>query len=137
MEENKYRRIPFNAFLKGKVLGIDIIRWIEAFIFLFIVGFIIWITPFVLKIKVICFIVIGTSVFVLALHGIKNRSITEIFIDIMSETRNKKKYSLGSVSDDRKRNIYDEAQFGNESNFEKAINFIRKTIRNLDEKYGD
>lgn len=137
MDNNRYRRIPFNAFQKGKILGIDIIRWIEAFIFLIIIGLIIWITPFVIKIKVICLIVIGASIFALSLHGIKNRSITEIFIDIVVDKKNKRKYSLGSVSDERKRNVYDEAQFANESNFEKAIRLIRKGIRELDEKYGE
>lgn len=137
MEENKYRRIPFNAFQKGKVLGIDIIRWVEAFIFISIIGFILWLTPFVIKIKVITFIVIGTSIFALSLHGVKNRSITEIFIDIVVNKKNKKKYSLGSVSDERKRNIYNESKFANESNFERAINAIRTTISRFDEKYGD
>lgn len=133
---DKYRKIPFNAFQKGKFLGIYIIRWIEAFMFLFLTGFLIWLTPFVVKIKIICSIVIGTALFALALHGIKNRSITEICADIIADSKNKRKYSLGSVSDDRKRNFYDEDQFGNESNFEKGIKFIKKTAREFDEKYG-
>ena len=133
-DDNKYRYIPMNAIKKGRILKIPWKRWVEAVGFITITGILIWSSPFVPKIKTISIVVICTAIFAICIRGIKNRSITEIIRDIVTDNRTRKKYRLGSVTDERRKN-YSEATFGNESLFERSIKTIKRCIREFDQKY--
>ena len=84
------KTIPPNLFSSGTIFGIPIRRYIEGLIFVLIIGFMCYISPFVFRIKVILISVLCTAVFTFSLLGIKNRSITEFFYDITLFNRSKR-----------------------------------------------
>lgn len=135
MLENIY--IPKNVLKRGKFFGIDYIRWIETIVIDFLVGYGMWTSPFVTKIKIICIIVLCVVLSAFFLRGIKNRSVTQLLIDIIKDNQNRKKYSLGSICDGRKYNQAKQNKFGGESQFERIVNTIKDKFSAFDKKYGN
>ena len=132
-----YRFIPQNVLTKGKLFNIDYINWIEAVIFTGLIGKAIFMTDLVLKIKIICCCVICLCSFALFLRGIKNRSVLTFFYDMIKYKSSQVRYSLGSVSNERKRkkaNI--ETNFGGTSYFERIVARCKAKFKEFDSKYG-
>ena len=129
--------IPPNVIKKGTFLGIGIQNWIEAILMTVSTGLIIWSTNFVIKIKIISITVICTSLFILFIRGLKNRSVFQLLYDIIKEKKQQKKYSLGSVNNDRKYHQAQSNKFGGESLFERFLNNIKSKIKNFDAKYDN
>ena len=129
------KTIPPNLFSSGTIFGIPIRRYIEGLIFVLIIGFMCYISPFVFRIKVILISVLCTAVFTFSLLGIKNRSITEFFYDITLFNRSKKKYHLASAKENRRANTTI-AKFGTESKAEELSHIAQQKFKEFDEKYG-
>lgn len=127
--------IPNNVLNKGKFLGFDWIRWVEFIVLTASVCLIVWSTTLLQKIKIIICVVIGISILVVCLHGIKNRSITEFLIDASRDRTVRKKYSLASIDVNRKGFIKKQGEFGNISNMDKIIKKIKGLAKSVDEKY--
>lgn len=133
----RYRKVPLNVMTDGKFLNIDWIRWVETLIACGLIIFIIWSTTFVIRIKVICISVICPVFIFLFLHGIKNRSVTQVIRDIIFETSHRKKYSLGSVANGAKRyKSKQQNQFGSLSVFEKLTFNVKSKFKQFDDRYG-
>lgn len=129
------KEIPPNIFSTGTLFGIPVRRWIEGLLFAVIIGALCYISPFVLRIKIILIAVLCTSVFTFSLMGIKNRSITEFFYDLLLFSRSKKRYHLASATDNRKENTAI-VKFGTESKAELAFRIVRQKAKEFDDKYG-
>lgn len=128
--------IPFNVLNKGKIFGFDWIRWVEAAMTIGLVALIVWSTTLLPKIKIIIISVIGISVLILCLHGIKNRSYTEFILDASRDRQIRKKYSLASIDINRKGAARKQSgNFGNTSNVEKLVKSVKNFAKSVDEKY--
>lgn len=133
-EKKRYRYVPPNVIKKWHFLNLPILRWIEAAIYIFVIKTIIWNTPFVLKIKIICFVVLSAVVLAISLHGIKNRALSEVIVDIIKDNKFMGKYSLASVNDSKKKTS-SKITFDNESNFDKIMRIVKRRFKEFDEKY--
>lgn len=128
--------IPDNIIKSGTIWGIPHRRWIEALVFSGCTAFLCTLSPFVIRIKIILIIVLCTTIFILSVRGIKNRSITEFIIDNVNFLKTNKKYHLASISSGRKKNSVP-VKFGNESYFEQMVRISKTKFKEFDEKYGE
>ena len=133
-----YRFIPQNVLTKGKFLNIEYINWIEAIAFTGLIGKGIFMTNLVMRIKIICCCVLCLCSFALFLRGIKNRSVLTFFFDMIKYKSSQVRYSLGSVSNERKKkrtNI--ETNFGGTSFYERCVARCKSKFKDFDAKYGN
>lgn len=130
------RPIYKNVLTKGKLFTIDITRWVEAVIVSGSVGYGIYQIPFVTRVKWIVIIVVCVSLAVLFLHGIRNRSVFQLLLDVIKDSRYTAKYSLGSVNNERKGKQATYYKFGGESYLDRLIATIKHKFKAFDEKYG-
>lgn len=128
--------IPQNALTKGKLFHIDWIRWVESGIYCLLVSYAIIMTNFVDKIKLISICVLCISGTIFFLHGIKNRSVTQVLFEVIRSRRLRKHYRLGSVNDGRKAVAAIQNNFGGESYWDKFTRRIRYRFDEFDKKYG-
>ena len=97
MDEELYEmHIPANAIKSGRFLNIKWTHWVEAFIALLAVIGIVMNINFVLRIKMILISVIGISVFVLLLRGIKGRTLTQFFVNAV-KIIGSERYNLSKI----------------------------------------
>lgn len=139
MQQEEYlkgRPIYKNVLKKGKLFTIDISRWIEAALVTGAVGYGIYQIPFVTRVKWIVIVVICTSLAVLFLHGVRNRSVFQLLFDIIKDSKFTTKYSLGSVNNERKGKQAAYYKFGGESYFDKLTATIKFKFKSFDQKYG-
>lgn len=127
--------IPENVIKKGKILNIDWIRWGEAALFTCLMAVLIWSTELTVKVKLIVVVVLGISIAAFFLHGIKNRSVTQVIADMIKDKKCRRKYSLASP--DKKGRKEEKESFGNQSLFQRVIKAIKYYIWALDQKYGE
>lgn len=92
--------IPRSIIQIGKFKGFPHMNWIEAVFFTILVQLLIIAIPFVPLIKIICCIVIGISMFYVALHGINGRSLLQIFFASIRHYKRRKFYIRRRLSDD-------------------------------------
>ena len=135
LTESGYKYIPHNILKNYTFFSIPIIRWIDACIFSLIVALLVLLTPFVIKIKIISITVIDISITTLCLHGVKNRSITELFIDILHDKKQYGKYSLQNISTIKRKKMKQQVNYDNESAYERLIRNIKTGFKEFDEKY--
>ena len=127
--------IPENVIKKGKILNIDWIRWAEAVLFISLTGGFMWSSGFTVKVKMIVLVVLGTSIAAFFLHGIKNRSVTQVITDMIKDKKCRKKYSLASP-DIKKKSEGDES-FGKQSLYQRMIKTLKYYIIKFDQRYGE
>lgn len=140
MDENELsanqRRIPQNVLQKGQILHIEWVRWLESGIFCSITFCLITMTNFVNEIKIISITVLCISEVLFFLHGIKNRSVMHVLMEVIKSKYTRKHYRLGSVNDARKAVAEIQNYFGGESNFDKFTRRLRYKFGEFDRKYG-
>lgn len=127
------KTIPKNALKTGKFLSFRYRNWIEAIITAYLIGYGIYMTTFVTKIKVICIIILCTTDLIIFLRGIKNRTVIDFLGNIITDRMSRIEYHLGSVNNDRKQ---EQNQFGGESLLERTIKNVKTKAKKFDDKYG-
>lgn len=96
MEEEQLRqsRMPDNVIESKRYFGFRRRNWIEGIICVFIAGFIIASIPFVTRVKIIFMICICGPLLLLNLIGLKDQSISEIFLNLKNSISLKGRYHL-------------------------------------------
>lgn len=79
-EKNDIFVIPENVVKKGRILGFRRRSWVEAAVAAVIMGLLIGLIPFVIKVRIIVTAVVAGAVFVFFLVGIRRRTISEWFL---------------------------------------------------------
>ncbi len=89
--------IPSNVTQQRRILSFRMRNWIEAAISAAVVGFLIHLIPFTVKVQIIFTIFVAGSIAILNLLGIKGMSISETIINLVISSRTKYNYHLRSI----------------------------------------
>ena len=127
--------IPDNAIRSGRFLGFKWTHWAEMGVYELIVLNILWRINFVSRVKGISMVVIGATILIVTLRGIRGRTLCECFVNAISGMLNKKEYHLGGISDDRK--AAEQTQFEGLSGVERVQLFFQLKNKELAERYGE
>lgn len=132
--------IPDNILQSKRYFGFRRRNIIEAVISILIVGFVIYIIPFVTRVKIIFLVILCASVGILNLVGIKDLSLSELFLNLIISQHNRGIYHLRSIKYEsrKQRDIKSESEFltgYGESAADKTFSKAKELARRI--KYGD
>lgn len=125
--------IPENILDSKRILGFRRKNVIEGIILAAIFAIIILQIPFVTRIKVIFIIILCSSVLGLSCVGIKDKSVSEIFIDIKYNLSLPKQWHLRSIKDAKKRKKFKVSEESSYSN----LSFAEKIYYTAKQKYKE
>ncbi len=93
-------RIPDNILQAKRYFGFPRRNIIEAGISALIFGGIIYLIPFVTRVKIIFLVTICGSSIILNLIGVRDQSLSELFINFVNSQKNRGKYHLRSIDNE-------------------------------------
>lgn len=119
--------IPENVLKSRLIMGFPKRNWLEGLLEATLVGLLINMVPFVLKVKIIVLVVLCGTIMIGNLIGVKNRSIIQVIVAFFKYQKNRKEYHLGSVSNyERKKRTIQTQSDQNLSAAEKAYYYIKR-----------
>lgn len=118
---------PENALESKRILGIKMRNLIEAAIGVVFVGYIIYLIPFVTRVKIIFMVIICGSVALFNIIGIKNQSLSEAFINWVTFRSKRAVYHYKDLRIQRKeKKVAKVTNALNESLAEKGIRIVKE-----------
>lgn len=137
-EEEEYSvPITQNVMNQNEVIGIPKRRWIEGIVFTFLFFMIISLIPFTSVVKNVILLVFGGGLFFLCIHGIKDRSITEIFISEIKFQKRKRILHLVGPEFKRQKGVAAGGQNSEMSDAERLSLYVKEKINDFTDKYAD
>ena len=120
--------IPDNIINSKRYFGFRARNIIEGIILSLVVILIIIRIPFVTRIKIIFIVILGMTTFILSCVGIKDKSVSELLIDLINYTKLSKNYSYRSINNAKKSRANSQSQttHANQSPAEKTVAFIKE-----------
>ena len=125
-------KIIDNVVRKGTFLRISYLNWAEAAIAAFISAGIISLIPFIPSIKRALIILVGVTVFVFVLRGIKNRSYIQILFAEFNFRRKRRRLHLRAPNYKKSKKV---EVINNESYIETIANYLRRRNDEFVEKH--
>lgn len=122
--------IPDNILDSKRIFGFRRKNWIEGLFCAGIIGFIIWMIPFVLRVKLIFIVCICGPILFLNLVGIKDQSLFEAATNFRQALKNSGNYHLRRPNEDERYKSKNTEQSLNgtgygESAADKIANFVK------------
>ena len=93
---------PDNVLNSKRILGFRKRNIVEGIIFALIVGFIIYLIPFVPRVKIIFWAILCGAAFFGGLLGIANQTVTEYIYNFIKLKKNGRKYHFRQIQDNGK-----------------------------------
>lgn len=128
--------IPDNVLESKRILGFRRKNLIEGLILVVITIAIITAIPFVKRIKIIFYIIVGGAVFILSAIGIKDMSFSEILIALYNNMKIQKVLHMRTIDKagkPQKFKIDVNAKYMNKSAADKTFDFIKDKINEFKE----
>ncbi len=129
--------ITQNVINQNDIIGIPRRRWIEAIVFTFLFIMIISLIPFTSVVKNVILLVFGGGLLFLCLHGIKERSITEILISEIKFQKKKRILHLAGPEFKRQKGVAAGGQNSDMSDAERLMLYVKEKINDFTDKYAD
>lgn len=126
--------IPDNVLESKRILGFRRKNVFEGLIATVIAILIISAIPFVTRIKIIFIILVGGSILLLSSVGIKDMSLSELFIAFINNIKLQKQYHLRPIDKagkPEKFKIDVNAKYMNKSAAEKTFDFVKEKVNEI------
>lgn len=126
-----------NVIRQGEIFGFKQRNIIEAIISILFLLIVLFVIPFTTIVRVVVFIIWGTGLVILNLHGIKNRSVSEILIDEIRFQARKRRMHLRGPEYERQSGLAATNNESNKSDAEIILEFFKKKIEEFVDEYAD